>query len=67
MIGTGNIWRDAIDDALVVNCLDPTGDHEDPRAALARLVAWETQIALDPAVSSEARALIEQGRLKAAK
>lgn len=59
-----NPWREAIDEALVVSCLDCTSDNEPPEAALARLVAWEINCALDPAISSEARALIERGKLE---
>ena len=55
-------WRAAIDDALIVNHLSPTKDHEAPREALHRLLAWEAQVALDPLVSADAAALVERGR-----
>lgn len=56
-----NSFRDAIDEALIVNCLDCIGPNETAQQALARLVSWEVQIALDPAVSPEAQALIDLG------
>lgn len=52
-----NSWREAIDEALIVNCLDPVREDESPQEALARLIAWEVEIALDPKVSSRAAAL----------
>lgn len=51
-----NPWKAAIDDALVNSGLDCIGD-ETPKQALARLIEWEIEIALDPAVSSRAKAL----------
>lgn len=55
-------FRDAVIDALV-NIHSYTTEHDtDPRKAIADLIEIETNIALDPAVSSEARALIERGR-----
>lgn len=51
-------WRDAIDEALIVRCLEPSRDDEMPMQALWRLIAWEVTIALDPAVSERAAALL---------
>ena len=55
-------WRGAIEYALMVNCIDLPAPTEGPKEALARLVAWEVQIALDPAVSEAAQALVDKGR-----
>lgn len=57
-----NPWKDAINEALVVNCLDCIHPNETAEQALMRLIEWEIKIALDPTVSSEAHALVEQGR-----
>jgi hypothetical protein len=55
-------WREAIGEALVVNCLDGIRPDETPETALARLVQWEVQAALDPAVSAAAAELVERGK-----
>ena len=55
-------WRQAIDEALIVCALDCTSSHDDPKASLAKLIKWHVQVALDPAVSSAAQALIEADR-----
>lgn len=55
-------WKTAVIDALVINHIYTAEHDNDPRKALADLIAWETMIALDPAVSPEALALIERGR-----
>lgn len=50
-------WKDAVQDALVVDwCLnDQTAN--DPKAALAALIEWNIQIAKDPLVCAEAAEL----------
>lgn len=57
-------WRDVADDMLTVS-------HEvasdDPRESIDRLISWHVQVALDPAVSSDAAALVEVGRQQGAK
>ena len=57
-------WRDVADDMLTVY-------HEvasdDPRESIDRLISWHVQVALDPAVSSDAAALVEVGRQQGAK
>lgn len=57
-------WRDVADDMLTVV-------HEvasdDPRESIDRLINWHVQVALDPAVSSDAAALVEVGRQQEAK
>lgn len=51
-------WRDTVDEMLTVQ-------HEiasdDPRESINRLINWHVSVALDPCVSSDAQALIEQG------
>lgn len=51
-------WRDTVEDMLSVQ-------HEiasdDPRESINRLINWHVSVALDPCVSSDAQALIEQG------
>lgn len=55
-------WKDVVRDALIVRFIYIHQHEYDPERALADLMAWETKVALDPAVSSAARALIERGR-----
>lgn len=57
----GNVWRDAVQNAMVANCLDWT-DDESPRSVVERLIAYENKLALDPSVCSDAQALIDRGR-----
>jgi len=56
-----NPWKEAVLDVLAHNCIDAPLD-ESPRSILARVIAAEVQIALDPAVSADAQALIDRGR-----
>lgn len=55
-------WRQAIDEALIMCALDCPSSHDDPRAALSRLIDWHVQVALDPSVSSAAQALLDTDR-----
>lgn len=57
-----NHWQDAIIRQL--DCLHLTSNklERDPDAALNALLHWTQEIALDPAVSSAAQALIDKGR-----
>lgn len=57
-----NEWREAVIDALVIHFALDEKTSTDPRAAVAAIAAITAQQALDPAISAEARALIEQGR-----
>lgn len=57
-------WRDAIDEALVVAHI---GVATEPYDDLNKLLQWHHDIWLDPAVSSDAAALVEQGRAEIAK
>ena len=59
-----NPWRDAIDEALVVAHI---GVATEPYDDLNKLLQWHHNIWLDPAVSSDAAALVEQGRAEIAK
>jgi hypothetical protein len=59
-----NKWKEAIEEALIVSCLDLPSPTEMAEEALYRLLNWEVTIALDPAVSSEAQALIDRGRMQ---
>lgn len=53
-----NKWQAVVDDMLTVF-------HEvasdDPRESINRLINWHVQIALDPSVSSDAKALVDKG------
>ncbi len=53
-----NPWKEAVIDACVINCID--WDESDPRGTLAKLIAWEMQLTLDPQVSEEAKKLIQE-------
>jgi hypothetical protein len=55
-----NAWKEAVIEACVVNCIG--WDESNPMKSVADLISWEVQIALDPAVSSDAQALIERGK-----
>lgn len=51
-------WKDAVEDALVIDGIF-NASHSDPRKAVADLLTWESDVALDPAVSSAAVKLQE--------
>jgi hypothetical protein len=53
-------WKDAVIEACIASCID--WDENDPMKTLHNLICWEVKIALDPAVSNEAAALIQRGR-----
>lgn len=55
-------WKAAIDDELVCCHIGTTDSFPDAKTALKNLIDWHVQIALDPAVSSDAQALIEKGK-----
>ncbi len=59
-------WREAALDAMVMWDMWPQPD-ETPRQSLHRLMAVEQMVALDPAVSTDARKLIELGRAQSAR
>lgn len=56
-------WKNAVIDELVT-CGIYSSEHDtNPRKAIADAIAWNVEVALDPKVSLEAKALIERGRL----
>ena len=55
-------WKDAVINELVVAHIYRAEHDSDPRKAIRDAITWNCQVALDPAVSSDARALIERGR-----
>ena len=57
-----NPWKQAIINELVVSHILNAAHETDPRKALAALVDYECEVALDPAVSKEAQALLEPYR-----
>ena len=59
--GADKPWRDAVENELIVAHI-LNGSHADPRKAVQDAISWNVQVALDPAVSSDAQALIERGR-----
>lgn len=60
-------WWLAVDTALLDAGLDCTaGEQDDAQACVRRLIEWTLTVALDPAVSAEAQALIDRGRAQAA-
>jgi hypothetical protein len=58
---TAEHWRQAIENAMI--CLETLPrEGETPEEALNRLICMEQAIALEPSVSTEARALVAKGR-----
>lgn len=55
-------WRQAIDHEMVVAHLGVAKPEDDPAALLHKIIQWHVDVALDPAVSASARALIEKER-----
>mgnify|MGYP000258098809 FL=1 len=53
-------WREAIDEELIALDLC-ISEGESPKDAVKRLIDWHVQVALDPAVSGDAQALIDRG------
>jgi len=54
-------WKTAVIDALIVNHIYSNEHETNPRKAISDLIAWETKIALDSSVSSDAANLIKLG------
>ncbi len=52
--------QSVLEDACVCACIDITPD--DPRKMLNDVISWHVAVALDPAVSSDARRLWDSGR-----
>jgi len=55
-------WKDTVIDALVASAAFRKEHENDPEKALTALVKMETAMALDPAISIEAEALVQRGR-----
>ncbi len=55
-------WRSAVHEELFTSCIYSAKHARDPRAAIRDIIDWNVRIALDPAVSSDAQALIDKGR-----
>jgi hypothetical protein len=60
-------WTKALDAEMVACHLGVFNAEDDPRAAIAKLLAWHQDVALDPAVSSRAQELILKEREACAK
>lgn len=54
-------WVEPLDEELIVRELSPVKDGETAKEAIHRLMCWEIAVALDPAVSSSAKGLLEKG------
>jgi len=57
-----NEWREAVHDELVTTWTFSAENKDDPRKALQDIINWHVSVSLDPAVSSDAQALIERGK-----
>lgn len=53
-------WKSAVIDRIAATCMDAPQD-EPPASILRRIIDWEVAVALDPAVSDAAQALIDKG------
>ncbi|ATS92373.1 hypothetical protein DLP05_125 [Stenotrophomonas phage vB_SmaS_DLP_5] len=65
-LATAHAYMKAVDDELVVRHILDDKNGADPKQALHDICSWDVQVALDPAVSADARRLIEQGKIEAA-
>lgn len=63
--GTRNEWREALINELVCDHIYSAEHDSNPRKALQDAISWNVQVALDPAVSSDAQGLISRGRYQA--
>ena len=57
-----NEWRTAIEDELICAHIGTADSFSDAQSALKSLIDWHVSVSLDPAVSSDAQALIDRGR-----
>ena len=60
-----NPWKAAIIDELVVDCILAKEHESDPEGALRAAIDWNVQVALDPAVSAQARDMLKKARMEA--
>jgi hypothetical protein len=58
-------WKSAVDHELVT-CGATADSFDTPARAVKELIDWHVRVALDPAVSGDAAALVERGRKEAA-
>lgn len=57
-----NPWKQAIIDEAIVSWTYNGDNKDDPRKVLPELIAWHCQVALDPAVSSDAANLVKKAQ-----
>lgn len=55
-------WKEAVLNELIVAHIYTAEHDTNPRKALQDAIAWNCQVALDPAVSADAQALIDKGK-----
>jgi len=55
-------WCEAVHAELVTTWTFSAENKDDPRKALQDIINWHVSVSLDPAVSSDAQALIERGK-----
>lgn len=55
-------WKGALIDELIVAHIYKKEHEYDPKRALADAITWNVRVAMDPAASSDAAALIDRGR-----
>jgi hypothetical protein len=60
-------WREAVLNELIVAHIYTKEHDTNPRKAIQDAIIWNCQVALDPAVSSDARKLVAQERERCAK
>lgn len=60
-------FRDAVIEALIVNCIYQKAHDTDANKAVSDLVAYETSLALDTQVSRDAVRLVDRGLEQAAR
>ena len=59
-------WREAVLNELIVAHIYTKEHDTNPRKAIQDAITWNCQVALDPAVSSDARKLVAQERERCA-
>ena len=57
-----NKWIRALDEEMVACHLGVFNAKDDPKTTLSKLITWNQDVALDPAVSSKAQELISKER-----
>ena len=59
--GVQGEWKEAVLNELIVGHVYQAEHDSNPRKAVHDCITWHTQVAMDPLVSSDAQALIDQG------